>query len=141
MSIFLERQEVRKKKQWGAWLKRVERASLAVMIVVAGFVMLYGLYVLVFLGPYFSVADIVVQGRWQHLDVASLVAQSGARAGDNLFFLNVNAVHDRLMENPWVRRTTVRRQLPHTLLIAVEEYVPSFEDVFIELVRPEVNHA
>ena len=23
---------------------------------------------------------------------------------------------------------------------AVEEYVPSFEDVFVELVRPEVNH-
>lgn len=25
--------------------------------------------------------------------------------------------------------------------MAVEEYTPSFEDVFVELVRPEVNHA
>jgi hypothetical protein len=24
---------------------------------------------------------------------------------------------------------------------AVEEYTPSFEDVFVELVRPEVSHA
>jgi ABC-2 type transport system ATP-binding protein len=32
-------------------------------------------------------------------------------------------------------------QQQHIQVQAVEEYTPSFEDVFVELVRPEVNHA
>lgn len=124
MSVFLERQEVRKRKGWGTILRRVERICLSVMIVLAGLAALYGLYILVFMGSYFAIDDIVVRGHWTRLDAPGLIEISGVKQGDNLFMLGVGEVHNKLMTNPWVREVAVRRHLPHTLMIAVEEYKP-----------------
>jgi len=124
MSTFLERQEVRRDVAWSKIVRRVERISLSVMIILAGLAALYGLYVLVFLGPYFSVKDIVVSGHWKRLNAASLVEISGVKQGQNLFLLDVGGTHERLIMHPWVREAAVRRYLPHTLRIFVEEHEP-----------------
>ena len=119
MNLFLERQDVCKRRNWSIFLRRVERVSLSVLVVLAALAALYGLYVLIFLGSYFSINDIVLKGHWKRLDAPQLVEVAGVKQGDNLFLLNVREVHDRLMMHPWVREAAVRRHLPHTLLIAV----------------------
>ncbi len=125
MSVFLERQEVKAKRMWGPLFRRLERISLSILIVLAGLAALYGLYVMVFLGSYFTVDDIVLRGHWRMLNAERLIEISEVKQGDNLFLLNVGDVHDRLMMNDWVKEVAVRRYLPHTLLIAVEEHVPA----------------
>lgn len=98
--------------------------SLSVTIILAGLAALYGIYMLVFLSSYFGISDIVVKGHWEHLDAAGLVEVAEVKQGDNLFLMNVKEVHHRLTNEPWVREAAVRRHLPHTLLITVEEYEP-----------------
>jgi cell division protein FtsQ len=124
LSVFLKQQDVRKRRNWSVFLRRVERVSLSVLAVLAGLAALYGLYVLIFLGSYFSINDIVLQGHWKRLDAQQLIEVAGVKQGDNLFLMNVSEVHDRLMMHPWVREAAVRRHLPHTLLMAVEEFKP-----------------
>jgi cell division protein FtsQ len=124
MSTFLERQEVRKEFAWGRFVRRVERVSLSILIVLTGLAALYGLYVLIFLGPYFDIKDIEVRGHWKRLNAASLVDVSGVKQGENLFLMNVEDVHQRLVAHPWVREAAVRRHLPHTLKVFVEEHKP-----------------
>lgn len=132
MNLFLDRQDVCKRRNWNIFLKRVERVSLSVLVVLAGLAALYGLYVLIFLGSYFSINDIVLKGHWKRLDASQLVEVAGVKQGDNLFLMNVREVHDRLMMHPWVREAAVRRHLPHTLLVSVEEFKP--EAVYV---RPD----
>ncbi len=124
MSIFLKRQRVKKRSQWISRLRQVERALFSVVLVLFGLSCVYGIYVMVFMGPSFSVERIVVEGRWRHLGADPLAEQSGVREGDNLFMLSVSDVHDRLKRDPWVKRTAVRRMLPDTLWIYVEEEDP-----------------
>lgn len=125
MSVFLKRQEVRRRSQWRRRLRQVERVLLSVGLVLAGVAVLAGLYRLVFLGPSFTVRRIVVEGEWRHLRSEALGALSGVAEGDNLFMLSVGDVHERLRAHPWVRTTAVRRMLPDTLWIYVEEEEPA----------------
>ena len=132
MSVFLKQQDVRKRRNWSIFLRRVERVSLSVLVVLAGLAALYGLYMLIFLGSYFSINDIVLKGHWKRLDAQQLIEVGGVKQGDNLFLMNVREVHDRLMMHPWVREAAVRRHLPHTLLMSVVEFKP--EAVYV---RPD----
>jgi cell division protein FtsQ len=120
----LERQEVRKEFAWGRFIRRVERISLSILIVLVGLGALYGLYMLVFLGPYFDIKDIEMRGHWKRLNAAELISVSGVNQGENLFLMNVDNVHQRLLAHPWVREAAVRRHLPHTLKVFVEEHEP-----------------
>ncbi len=125
MDVFLERQEVRRKSQWKGRLKQVERILLSTAIVLAGLAGVYGLYRLVFLGEAFAVDRIMVEGVWSHLSAEAVATRTGVHQGDNLFFIDVTDVHDRLRSDPWVRASAVRRRLPDTLWVYVEEYRPA----------------
>lgn len=125
MSVFLDRQTVRRKRDWLKSLRQVERALISVSIVLAGLACLYGLYLMVFFGPTFSIHKIVIDGKWHYLTPKGLALQSGVNEGDNLFWINVEKVHELLREDPWVLATAVRRKLPDTLWIYVEEREPT----------------
>jgi len=124
MSVFLQRQTVKRRRRWVVKLRQVERALLSMLIVLAGLAALYGLYRLVFLGPAFSLEKIVVDGNWKYLSAQEVADISGVQSGQNLFWLSVGEVYDRLHESPWVKEAAVRRRLPDTLYIYVEEYRP-----------------
>lgn len=125
MSIFLERQKVRKRRAIAKGFKTAERILLSLAIVLVGVAMLYGIYLLVFLGPTFSIGEIVVEGNLVHLSTQKVVLESGVKDGETLFGINVMQVHKNLKENPWINQAAVRRRLPHTLWIYVEEYEPA----------------
>ncbi len=125
MDVFLKRQDVRKRTQWGRKLRQLERVLLSMLVVVAGLAALYGLYRLVFMGSVFGVDKLQVEGNWKMLDAEEVARRSGIKAGDNLFWISVEAIHARLSEEPWIKEVAVRRRLPHTLCIYVEEYEPT----------------
>ncbi|MFA4973796.1 MAG: FtsQ-type POTRA domain-containing protein [bacterium] len=124
MSVFLQRQTVKRRRRWADKLRQVERALLSMLIMVAGLAALYGLYRLVFLGPAFSLEKIVVDGNWKYLSAAEVADLSGVHRGENLFWMSVGDIYRRLTEEPWVKEAAVRRRLPDTLYIYIEEFRP-----------------
>lgn len=124
MSVFLERQEVRRKRDIGKKLKQLERILVSFGIVLMGLVAIYGLYQLVFMGSTFAVAKIVVEGKWRHLTAEGLAELSGVKEGDNLFWIGTGDVKERIKQEPWVEAIAVQRRLPNTLWIYVEEHRP-----------------
>lgn len=125
MSVFLQRQTVRRRRRWGFKLRQVERVLLSVLIVIVGVFALYGLYRMIFLGGTFQVKNIVVEGRFANLSAEGVEQIAGVHRGDNLFWLSVSQVHERLMQAPWVKDAVVRRRLPDTLWVYVEEHDPA----------------
>jgi cell division protein FtsQ len=125
MSLFLERQSVQRRRRWVKGLRQFERVLIAALGVVVGLFALYGLYRVVFLGSVFQVQKIVVDGNWHYLSADWVARLSGIKRGDNLFWMSVGQVHERLSSEPWIKRTAVRRRLPDTLWIYVEENRPA----------------
>ncbi len=124
MDTFRDRQTVKRKQQWMKRLKQLERILLSLAIVLVGMASLYGLYRLVFFGSSFTVDRIVVEGNWRHLSADRLAELADIRGDENLFWISMNQIHDRIHQNPWVRRAAVRRRLPDTLWIYAEEHKP-----------------
>lgn len=102
----------------------MERLLLSMLVVVAGLAAIYGLYRLVFLGRAFTVEKVVVEGDWNMLSGDEVAQRSGVKAGDNLFWISVTDIHERLREEPWIEEVAVRRKLPDTLWIYVDEFSP-----------------
>ncbi len=125
MSVFLERQDVQRKRQWSKRLRQVERMLLSMLLVVAGLAAIYGLYRIIFLGSIFRVEKIVVEGNWNYTTADEVAFKSDVKKGDNLFWTSVSEIHRRLKEQPWIKEVAVRRQLPDTLCIYVEEFRPA----------------
>jgi len=70
---------------------------------------------------FFRVDTVVVEGNVRYT-AEEIVAASGVRQGDNLFWLNKNRIApDILGALPYVGRVTITRKLPSTLRIAVQE--------------------
>lgn len=125
MSVFLERQKVRKRKAIAKSFRVAERILFSLVIVLGGLAILYGIYLLVFLGPAFSVREIIVEGKLVHSTLDGVARQSGIKEGENLFAVNVGGVHKNLKENSWISRAAVRRRLPHAVWIYIEEFDPA----------------
>lgn len=125
MSVFLKRQQVRRKRDLGKKLKQLERALISIAIVFAGFMCLYGIYQMIFMGSTFSVERIVVDGKLTNLTARGIAELSGVKDGDNLFWVDIGDVKARLKQEPWIESLAVQRRLPGTLWIYVEEHTPA----------------
>ncbi len=124
MSVFKQRQTVKKRRQWVRRLRQLERVLISLAIVMAGLASIYGLYRLVCFGDAFAIDNVVVEGKFKHLSSGEIVSISQVSRGDNMFWISMEGIHKRLRENPWVRNAAVRRGLPDTLYIFVEEHNP-----------------
>lgn len=74
--------------------------------------------------PRLSVQNIEVSGL-QRATRADVLAHTGVQAGDSILAAPLDAISLRLRAHPWIRQTTIRRVLPDTLRIDVEEYEPT----------------
>ena len=124
MSVFLKRQQVRKRREVKKLMRRLERFMMISVIVLFGLVFFYGLYRVVFFSPYFSIREIVVEGETKRLTTDQLARLTGVEVGDNLFWIDVSAIYQRLKADPWIRIASVRRRPPHTLWMYIEEEEP-----------------
>ena len=59
-----------------------------------------------------------------HVSDAELRALMGITPGTNILSLEVDGLAGKISEHPWVRRASVTRELPDTLIVEVEEHQP-----------------
>ena len=71
----------------------------------------------------FSIREIIVSGNY-HLDRDDIVSSINVKKGDQLLNVQFNDIHERLGKNPWIKNISLKKQLPGTLLINIEEAVP-----------------
>ncbi len=70
-----------------------------------------------------QVNDVFITGR-VHLPREELNEAIGAQRGDAILGIDLHAIHDRLLQNPWVKAARVERHLPNVLYVALTERVP-----------------
>ena len=71
---------------------------------------------------FFQVEQIEVSGN-QRYTQEEIVAVTGIRMGDNLFRMNKFAIQDHVKEEmPYIEDILIRRKLPSTITVAVEEW-------------------
>jgi cell division protein FtsQ len=59
-----------------------------------------------------------------HVSDAHLRALMGITPGTNILSLEIDGLAAKISEHPWVRRASVTRELPDTLIVEVEEHQP-----------------
>ncbi len=116
-----------KKKKKKAAYRRGEKLTLffkrgtmgLLMIVIAG---------LAFLGAksltrQFHIKEILVTGNY-HLDEKDIISSADIKQGAPLMKVRFDEVGQKLRENAWIKKVSLRKQFPGTLLIDIEEAVP-----------------
>ncbi len=78
--------------------------------------------------PYFRVAEIQVEGNLQ-VPAEEIAASLGLTREASVLEVDLAALSQRALRNPWIKEASVHRRLPLTLSIQVVERVP--EAVFI----------
>lgn len=73
---------------------------------------------------WFGLRHIEVLGELHQTTREELSEWSKITPGINLFSVSLDKLLARMLEHPWVREATVRRQPPDTLSISVVEYTP-----------------
>ena len=71
----------------------------------------------------FRLKEIMVSGNY-HLDKEDIVRSINIGKGDPLLNVHLNDIDKKLSRNPWIKKVSVKKQLPGTLLINIEEAVP-----------------
>jgi cell division protein FtsQ len=72
---------------------------------------------------YFAVHDVVVRGRTR-LAPDEIRTLAGIEPGISIWDVDCHAAEERLLARPWVRSATVRRELPHRVVIQLREERP-----------------
>ncbi|HXX57220.1 MAG TPA: FtsQ-type POTRA domain-containing protein [Thermodesulfovibrionales bacterium] len=105
-----------------SWVRRHYRALLVLFLLgSAGVVLGVGLYRVS--SGIFAVKEVVFSGN-RHMSDAELRAAAGVKKGDNLLMVSPRRVSERLLESPWIRTVSIRKELPERLLIRVSEATP-----------------
>ncbi len=71
----------------------------------------------------FSVHRVVFTGN-EHLSDEELRNLAGLRPGENLLTLSGSRIYARMMESPWLRSVSIRKELPDVLHILIKEAEP-----------------
>lgn len=70
--------------------------------------------------PIFNVTNIEVEGN-NNVSTQNIINYSGIIIGENIFKYNNNGVVPKIKENPYLKEAKIRKILPGTIVIAVEE--------------------
>jgi cell division protein FtsQ len=71
----------------------------------------------------FVVHRIVFAGN-EHLSDEELTALAGLKRGRNILTLSTGDIYARMMESPWLRSVSVRKELPDVLHVLIKEAEP-----------------
>ena len=107
------KEHVRKKHKKHHYLLKFFSACVAIALLYA-FMM----------SSYFVVAKIKVEGVVNFSD-EQIVEMSGLKTGKNIFKIKAGKAEDRIETDPHIAKATIKRDLPKTLVITVEERLPA----------------
>lgn len=82
-------------------------------------------FTLLFKAPYFNITNVeVVNNKIMSND--DIIKSSGIELGKNIFYINKKSYIDSIKTNPYVLNVEIKRKFPSTILIKVQERVPSY---------------
>lgn len=97
-----------------------KRGTVIMLVIVFAAAAVLGVKLLV---RQFSIKEIIVSGNY-HLDRDDIIGSINIKNGDQLLNVQFEDVYDKLGKNPWIKEVSLKKQLPGTLLIDIEEAVP-----------------
>jgi cell division protein FtsQ len=99
----------------------VARAVFGLVIVVATACgVAWGARRYVTMSPRFAVQDVVVLGAHRYAP-EDIEAKAGLARGQNVFSLDLDAAHAKLLTDPWIAHASLVRRLPGAVVIDIEE--------------------
>lgn len=107
----------------GTALRFAGRLLLALAVVVGTFSAVVGVYVWATTTRTFAIREVRIEGNTR-ARVEALARLTGIRPGTNAFLVDLDAAKRGLESHPWVRRAFVRRELPTTVVVTLEEHRP-----------------
>ena len=102
-----------------------------IVICIGVFILLLVSFLLIFLlyslqrSQYFAVQQIDIKGN-KRLSTNHVMALSGVNIGDNILCIRLGSVYEKLYQSKWIKRVAVRKTLPDTIHIDIEELQASF---------------
>jgi cell division protein FtsQ len=115
-----------KRQSSGVFLKRLTLALKCIgmlALLLAASMMFVLTYATITTSDYFNAKIVDVRGN-HRISRPEILAQAGFEAGDNILALNLRLIRKRLISHPWINTAQVSRQIPHTIIIRVEEHHP-----------------
>lgn len=113
------KREERQRRQ--AEQRQRRRRVLAVAVAAVVVVLVAG--IAIYRSPLLTIETIEVEGV-DHLTEPDVLAYAAVATGTTLPSVDADAIEDRLEQDPWVASAEVKRRLPSTLRIVVQERVP-----------------
>jgi cell division septal protein FtsQ len=110
----------RKRSRWGSWRWRLSGLAVLLALLVAGGRWLATQVIEL---DMLQAQRIVVRGNYRLSD-GEVRALLDGLLGESLLIADLDAWRDRLMSSPWVREASLRRVLPSTVEVAIEERTP-----------------
>jgi len=107
-------------RRWTAWLRPLAKWSLVILLV--GYATARAM-ALVTEAPALRISHVVVQGH-RFLKAADVLSRVRMLDGQNIVRADLEAARRRLLGSPWIAEATLRRQLPATIEIQIEERQP-----------------
>ncbi len=74
----------------------------------------------VFLTPWFHVAEVRVSGNSQ-IESATLIEASEIKKGESIFAFSMGSVEEKLLKVPYVKTAGAKRKLPKTVIVEITE--------------------
>lgn len=94
------------------------------IIVLSAFILVAGVIIGVrLIADVFPVKNVLVSGNY-NLEESEIIGAVNIRSGESLFRLSLDEVETRLKKNAWIKKVSLRKQFPDTIMIDVEEAVP-----------------
>jgi Cell division septal protein len=117
---------------FGLWFSRAGRAlatlflfaTLLMLVAGMSFGLLYG-YRYFTTTQYFSLKTVQINGNTR-LSSEEILEILQINDSSNTLNLSIKTVEEKFSRNPWVRRASITRVMPDTLVISIEERVPAF---------------
>lgn len=82
-------------------------------------------FTLLFKAPYFNVTNIEVVNN-KIMSKEEIIKNSGIELGKNIFHINKKIYINSIKTNPYALNVEIKRKLPSTLLIKIQERVPKY---------------
>jgi cell division protein FtsQ len=111
---------LKKNRSSGISLKLLRPALLPLAL---SLVLLFVYFVAAEAKPAFTLRKVVFTGN-AHLSDDELRNMAGLREGENLLSLSCRGIYGKLIVSPWIRKVSIRKELPDRLYIRVEESRP-----------------
>lgn len=90
------------------------------------FVFITGIFILFSLKTnYFYAKKVVVEGN-KYVVSNDLVELSGITGNTNILYMNVRSIKDSILSNSYISAVKLKRKLPNTIVIEIEERKPRF---------------